>query len=117
MATIKQHHLVSREIPEESIEMNSPSKQSPMSYAKNSPEPYHDPSISPSTPTGCGYESEECANETTTQKKQVQNFIDVGPVTNEKVLKHTDSCTPAKNDHLSSHGKLMSMSSQKLQQF
>ena len=40
-----------------------------MSYAKNSPELYHDPSISPSTPTGCGYESEGLANETTTQKK------------------------------------------------
>ena len=40
-----------------------------MSYAKDSPEPYQDPSISPSTPTGCAYDSEGLANETTTQKK------------------------------------------------
>ena len=59
----KKSHMISREIPEESIEMNSPSKQSK--------DIYHDQSLTPSTPTGCAYESEGLVNETTTQKKLV----------------------------------------------
>ena len=103
--SIKKHHFVSREIPEESMELNSPSQQSGHAFAKGGDELYQEQSISPSTPTSCAYESAGSAAEEVAQTKQARNLAEIAQVTDEKLLKHTESCTPAKDEVVKSHGK------------
>ena len=83
------------------MELNSPSQQSGHAYAKGADELYQEQSISPSTPTSCAYS----AGEEVAQQNQARTLAEIAQVTDEKLLKHTESCTPAKDEVVKSHGK------------
>ena len=87
------------------MELNSPSQQSGHAFAKGVDELYQEQSFSPSTPSSCAYESVDSAAEEVAQKNQARNLADIAQVTDEKLLRHTESCTPAKDEIVKSHGK------------
>ena len=58
-----------------------------------------DQSMSPSTPSGCGFQ----LNPVAPGAEPVNELALV--VTDEQLLRHTESCTPAKDEIIKSHGK------------
>ena len=113
----KRHHFVPREIPEESIELNSPSQESKLSPTKGIEEHLREPSISPSTPSGCAFQETSTAHEELSAAKRLRHLADIAQVADEQLLRHTESCTPAKDEIIRSHGKPHSISSAQMLKF